>query len=387
MTLTIGLNAGEPSGDLLGAGLMRALRQREPDVEFHGIGGDAMLAEGLTPLGAIDRFAINGFVEPLKRFGELLGVLRRLEAHFVATRPAAFVGIDFNVFNLLLARRLKRHGIPTLQYVSPSVYAWRRGRIRRIGRAVDAVMTLYPFEPALYRERGVRADFVGHPMADEIAPVRDAGDARRALGIPLDATVIALLPGSRRSEVELMAAPMLATAALLAQELPRCVFVVPCVNGSIRERMERHVRLASRTLDVRLVDGHARLPLTAADAAVVKSGTGTLEAMLLRKPMVVTYRLPTLSYHLIKSLKRSEFVALPNILAGRPLVPELLQDAGEPRALARALLGEMRRAKEPGYFDEFARLHDELKRGGSARAAEVVLDVAGIATTLVGRTR
>src|SRR5262245_28884445 len=159
MTLTIGLNAGEPSGDLLGAGLMRALRARHPDIAFQGIGGDAMLGEGLVSLGSMDRFAINGFVEPFKRFGELLGILRRLEAHFIANRPAAFVGVDFNVFNLLLARRLKRHGVRTLQYVSPSVYAWRRGRIRRIGRAVDAVMTLYPFEPALYRERGVRAEF------------------------------------------------------------------------------------------------------------------------------------------------------------------------------------------------------------------------------------
>jgi lipid-A-disaccharide synthase len=377
MTLTIGLNAGEPSGDLLGAGLMRALRARVPAVAFHGIGGDAMLAEGLEPLGAMDRFAINGFVEPFRRFGELLGILRRLEAHFVANPPDAFIGIDFNVFNLLLARRLKRHGIPTLQYVSPSVYAWRRGRIRRIGRAVDAVMTLYPFEPALYRERGVRAEFVGHPMADDITPVRDPTAARRELGIPLDATVIALLPGSRRSEVELMAATMLATAALIANELPRCVFVVPCVSVSILERMDEHVRRFSRALDVRLVEGHARLPLAAADGALVKSGTGTLEAMLLRKPMVVTYRLPTLSYHLVKSLKRSEFVALPNILAGRLLVPELLQDAAEPAALARALLTEMKRAEAPGYYDEFARLHDELRCGGSQRAADVVLDVAG----------
>ena len=377
MTLTIGLNAGEPSGDLLGAGLMRALRARVPAVAFHGIGGDAMLAEGLEPLGAMDRFAINGFVEPFRRFGELLGILRRLEAHFVAHPPDAFVGIDFNVFNLLLARRLKRHGVPTLQYVSPSVYAWRRGRIRRIGRAVDAVMTLYPFEPALYRERGVRAEFVGHPMADDITAVRDPTAARRELGIPLDATVIALLPGSRRSEVELMAATMLATAVLIANELPRCVFVVPCVSVSIRERMDEHVRRGARALDVRLVEGHARLPLAAADGALVKSGTGTLEAMLLRKPMVVTYRLPTLSYHLVKSLKRSEFVALPNILAGRLLVPELLQDAAEPAALARALLTEMKRAETPGYYDEFARLHDELRCGGSARAADVVLDVAG----------
>jgi lipid-A-disaccharide synthase len=375
----IGLIAGEPSGDLLGAGLMRAIRARRTDAEFRGIGGSAMLAEGLVPLGAIDRFAINGFVEPIKRFGELLGILRGLERQFLSDRPAAFVGIDFNVFNLLLARRLKRAGIRTLQYVSPSVYAWRRGRIRRIGRAVDAVMTLYPFEPELYHERGVRAVFVGHPMADEIGAV-DLRGAREALGLPADATIVALLPGSRRSEVELMATPLLEAAAIVSTALPKAVFVVPCVEDGIRARVEERVRRVAHRLDVRLLLGHARAPLAAADAAIVKSGTGTLEAMLLRKPMVVTYRLPTLSYYLVKSLKRSEFVALPNILAGRALVPELLQDAAQPSALARALLDEMRRATQPGYFDEFARLHDQLRRGASARAAEVVLDLAGSRT-------
>src|SRR5262245_12959011 len=377
MTLVIGLIAGEPSGDLLGAGLMRAIRAQQRDVEFRGIGGSAMLGEGLVSLGAMDRFAINGFVEPIKRFGELLGIMRGLERQFVADPPAAFVGIDFNVFNLLLARRLKRSAIRTLQYVSPSVYAWRRGRIRRIGRAVDAVMTLYPFEPELYRERGVRAVFVGHPMADEIDTV-DKCATRQALGLPGDAKIVALLPGSRRSEVELMATPLLEAAAIASRELPKPVFVVPCVEEGIRARIEERVKSIASPIDVRLFLGHARAPLAAADGAIVKSGTGTLEAMLLRKPMVVTYRLPTLSYHLVKSLKRSEFVALPNILAGRALVPELLQDAAQPIALARALLGEMGRATmEPGYFDEFARLHEQLRRGASARAAEVVLDVAG----------
>ena len=378
MTRAIALLAGEPSGDLLGAGLMRALRERAPDVVFRGIGGEAMEREGLEPLGSMDRFAINGFVEPIRRFGELLGILQRLERAFAADPPIAFVGIDFNVFNLLLARRLKRRGIRTLQYVSPSVYAWRRGRIRRIGRAVDAVMTLYPFEPDLYRTRGVRAVFVGHPMADEIAPVADTGPARAALGLPHEATVVVLMPGSRRSEVELMATLMLDAATLLVEELARPVFVVPCVNPMLRAAMEERLKTRSLKLDVRLIDGHARDALAAADGAIVKSGTGTLEAMLLRRPMVVTYRLPTVSYHLVKSLKRSEFVALPNILAGRLLVPELLQDAARPESLARALLDEMRRAKaEPGYFDEFARLHAALRCGASEQAAQVVLDLVG----------
>ena len=334
-----------------------------------------MTSEGLEALGSMDRFAINGFVEPLKRFPELLGILRHLERTYAQTPPDVFVGVDFNVFNLLLERCLKRRGIRTVHYVSPSVYAWRRGRIRRIGRAADLVLALYPFEPELYAARGVAAEFVGHPMADEVEPVADLDGVRTRLGLPLDATIVALLPGSRLSEIELMAEAFLDTAELLREQRPNVVFVVPCVTARIRAAMaERLARRAS--LDVRLFDGHARLPLSAADAALVKSGTGTLEAMLLRKPMVVTYRLPTVSYHLVKALKRSEFVALPNILAGRALVPELLQDAATPEAMAAALLAELSRTGSSAVLDEFARLHAVLRRGANERAAEAVLSVA-----------
>lgn len=338
-----------------------------------------MLAEGLVPRADLSSFNVNGFVDPLKRFPDLLRILTDLVGHFTSTPMDVVVGVDFNVFNLLLERRVKRRGIPTAHYVSPSVYAWRRGRVKKIGRSTDVVMALFPFEPALYEARGVRAVFVGHPFADEIAPA-DGGAAERraaraALGLPDDATVVALLPGSRMSEIDLMADTFLRTAVRLVEPLRPCAFVVPCANGRIRDALEARCQ-EFEGLDVRLADGNPRAVLVAADGALVKSGTGTLEAMLLRRPMAVTYRLGAVTYRIVKALKRSEFVALPNILSGRPLVPELLQDDARPDALAEALLGEITRARrDPEYFREFERQHANLRRGASENAARAVLSL------------
>jgi lipid-A-disaccharide synthase len=373
MSLRIGILAGEHSGDLLGAGLMRALKQRSPGASFEGIGGPRMLSEGLHSLYEMDRLAVNGFVDPIKRLPDLLRILRGLRRHYRANPPDVFIGVDFNVFNLIVERGLKRRGVATVHYVSPSVYAWRRGRIRRIGRAADLVLTLYPFEPPLYADYHVRAVFVGHPLADEITPEDHRRQARESLGLGHDALVIALLPGSRLAEIELMGNLLLDAAASIAQRLDGALFVVPCPSQSIHAAMADRVR-ARPALRVRLMEGGARTALAAADGALVKSGTGTLEAMLLGTPMVVTYRLGAVSYHIVRALKHSEFVALPNILAGRALVPELLQDAATPDALADALLDEMRRAdSQADMLEEFRRLHAELRRDASARAAEAVL--------------
>ena len=380
--MRVGIIAGETSGDILGARLMRAIQCRVDGVEFTGVGGEQMLAAGLQSRAALSRLAVNGFVDPLKRSPDLLRLLRDLLRHFSQSGVDVVVGVDFNVFNLLAERLAKRRGIPTAHYVSPSVYAWRRGRVKRIGRAADVVMALFPFEPALYRDHGVRAVFVGHPLADEIGPDAGAdaarGAARARLQIDEDVVVIALLPGSRRSEVEALGEIFLSAASRLCAALDRCVFVIPCTDSGIHDMLSRMVSGRSAELDVRLTSGNSVEAMTAADGVIVKSGTGTLEAMLLRRPMVVTYRLGAFTYRIVKALKSSQFVALPNILSGRALVPELLQDAAEPDRLAGALLAEMRRAREqPGYFDEFDRQHAILRRGASQRAAETVLSLVG----------
>ena len=379
MPLRIGIVAGETSGDALGSALMLALRRHVPDVEFTGVGGERMVAAGLAPRADMARLNINGFVDPLKRLPDLLRLLSELVRHFTATPVDAVVGVDFNVFNLLLEGRVKRRGIPTAHYVSPSVYAWRRGRVKRIGRSTDVVMALFPFEPALYEQRGIRAVFVGHPFADEIAP-EDGDEAARAaaraeLRLPVSGTVIALLPGSRMSEIAYLAETFLATAALLRERVGPCTFVLPCASERIRDALAARCRDVA-DLDVRVVHGRARAALAAADGALVKSGTGTLEAMLLRRPMVVAYRLGTLTYRIVKTLMRSRFVALPNILSDRALVPELLQDEARPERLADALVKEMRQAgDDPGYFSEFERQHAILRRDASENAARAVLSL------------
>lgn len=375
-TPTVGILAGEASGDNLGRGLMAALKARHGDVRFVGVGGPGMIAEGLESLVPMDRLAVNGFVDPVRRLPELIGILRRLLACFEAECPDVFVGVDFNVFNLLLERRLKRRGIPTVHYVSPSVYAWRRGRIRRIARAADVLLTLYPFEPELYADTPVRAIFVGHPLADAIAP--DAGGpagraaARRELGLPDAATVVALLPGSRLSEVRLLGELFLQAAAYVARARPGVRFVVPCVRPAIAAWLDT-ARTRHPGLDLVAYEGNARLGLTACDAALVKSGTSTLEAMLLGRPMVVSYRLGRVSYAIVRRLLRTPYVALPNILAGRSLVPELLQDAATPTALGDSLLAELDKSRsDPEYLQEFARLHDLLRCDADLGAAEAV---------------
>jgi lipid-A-disaccharide synthase len=353
---------------------MEALRARVPDVRFRGVGGSQMLAQGLEPLAPMSTFAMNGFVEPFKRFPDLLRVIRQLRSAFLADPPDVFVGVDFNVFNLLLERLLKRRGIATVHYVSPSVYAWRRGRVKRIGRAADLVLTLYPFEPPLYAKHGVRAEFVGHPLADTIEPVDATAQARTALGIAANRLTIALLPGSRMSEIRAHGELFLRTAECLARTLGDALYLLPCVD----ERSERALEELTHRfpkLEVRILRSGAHRALAAADVALVKSGTGTLEAMLFGKPMVVTYRLGALSYRIVKALLRTPYVALPNILAGRRLVPELLQEDAQPERLAVALIAELERGRAGTQLTDFRTLHASLRRGANQRAAAAVLSM------------
>ncbi len=379
--LKIGIVAGEASGDLLGAGLMSALKEQRPEVSFTGVGGPRMLGEGLRALHPMDRLSVNGFVDPLLRLPELLKLLFDLRKRFIAERVDAFIGVDFNVFNLLLERLLKRRGIATVHYVSPSVYAWRRGRARRIPRSADLLLTLYPFEPAYYAGMDVETAFVGHPLAHEITDA-DGSEAtktaaRAALGLD-DRRVVALLPGSRRSEVQMMAPVFLEAARLIQADEPT-QFVLPCLRADMLETV-RALVAGYADLDVTIDAQHARRALTACDAALVKSGTSTLEAMCLGRPMVVSYKLGDWSYRLARRLVRTPYIALPNILAGRELVPELLQQDATPGALSDALLRQMARGDEVTNLKaEFGRLHDSLRPGNSASilAADAVLKLVG----------
>ena len=381
--LKIGIVAGEASGDILGGRLMAAIRERQPDVQFSGVGGDTMLAEGLEALAPLSALSVNGIKDPLLRLPSLYRLLRRLVAHFVGEGVDAVVGVDFNVFNLMLERRVRQRGIPTVHYVSPSVYFWRQGRVKRIVRAADVVLTLFPFEPAFYEQRGGRAVFVGHPLADDIG-LHDGADLakrrnREALGIGADRCVIALLPGSRRSEIAFMGQMFLDAARHLNSEFANPLFLVPTPTRQVVDDVEDLLRADGNTtgLDLRVVHGHSREVIAAADMVLTKSGTATLETMLLRRPMVVAYKLGSLTAWLVRRLQKSDFVALPNILAGRRLVPELLQEDAEPERLAKALVGQYQHGRSDGeYRRACEHWHEQLRQGAAGKAADVVLALA-----------
>lgn len=364
--------AGELSGDHLGAGLIRALRRYFPTAQFEGIGGDAMRAEGLHSLYPMDRLAVMGLVEPLKRLPELLRMRRRLREHFCRCRPALFIGIDAPDFNLGLELNLRRTGIRTAHYVSPSVWAWRQGRIHKIARAVDHMLVLLPFEAEFYQDHGVPVTWVGHPLADELPLVPDTAGARRALGLPADARVLALLPGSRRGEIELLGPLFLDTLERCRQQLPGLLCVLPAANAARRAQLD--VLLAARPrLEAQVLDGQSHLAMAAADAVLLASGTSALEAMLLKKPMVVAYRTGRITHAIVSRMLRVDYVSLPNLLAGRGLVPELLQDRARVESLTEAVLEALAdddaRAQ---LITEFENLHLSLRRQASERAAEAL---------------
>ncbi|MEM7080439.1 MAG: lipid-A-disaccharide synthase [Pseudomonadota bacterium] len=380
--LRLGLLAGEASGDRLAAGMMAALKEQAEgaghSLEFVGVGGELMTAQGLRGLASIDELAVNGFYEPVVQLPRLLALLRRLTHELARSDLDAFIGIDFNVFNFLLEKALRKRGVRTAHYVSPSVYAWRRGRTRQVARAADLLLCLFPFEPGFYAGTGLRAEYVGHPLADAIAPGQgdaEQGAARAALGLASDGLVVAILPGSRSGEVGLMGPVFLATAALFVQRFPACQFVIPCVRDKLLAPLEALVAQHPE-LDIKIVREDARRALTAADLALIKSGTSTLEAMLLGRPMVVSYRMGKLSYQLARRLIRSPYVALPNVLAGHALVPELLQYEGEAPALAAALEAQWQAWQQGQGGDlqtAFTELHTELRRGADTQAARCVL--------------
>lgn len=377
--LTIAMVAGEASGDNLGAALVHQIRQLEPDCRFLGIGGPAMVAEGFSTLDDIERLSVNGIVDPLMRLPSLIRLLWQLRDHILDSDADCFVGIDFNFFNLLLAGMLRKRGIKTIQYVSPTVWAWRQGRVRKIARKIDLMMTLYPFETEIYQRYGIPVEFVGHPRAVEI-PL-DAGragfsDARQELEIADSSKVLAILPGSRSSEVNMSGRDFLAAARLLKHAFD--VMLIPAANEKraqqLRAMLAEYPDLASHA---RVLDGESRRAMTAADVVLVNSGTATLEAMLLRRPMVMSYRLGRLSYAIVSRMVRTKWFALPNILAREQLVPELIQDAATPENLAAAVLAQLEAGAADDLMQRFETIHVDLRQSDApgAKAAEAVLRV------------
>lgn len=375
--LRIGMIAGEMSGDLLGAGLVRAIRERHPDAIIEGVGGEQMIAAGCRSLYPLESLSVMGLFEVLAHLPRLVRMRRELVRHFMTEPPDVFVGIDAPDFNLGIERRLKAAGIPTVHYVSPSVWAWRQGRIKSIARSVDRMLTLFPFEAAFYRTHAVPVDFVGHPLADMIPHRVDAGEARAALHLPVDVPLIALLPGSRAGEVSRLADVFVATVDWCLRRRPGMHFAVPLANRTVREVFVRALGRHAGDLPVHLIDGNARQVMAAADAVLLASGTATLEALLLKRPMVVAYRLSAMTYWLARRLVRLPYVALPNLLAGRGLVPEFLQDEVTPEALGGALLRCLADAHaHTELVSAFDAIHEQLRCDADRNAAAAVLEAA-----------
>jgi lipid-A-disaccharide synthase len=378
--MRIAMVAGEASGDLLASHLMRALKAHLPDAQFVGIGGPKMEAEGFEAWWPAETLAVNGYVDALKRYRELSGIRKNVLKRLKQDKPDLFIGVDAPDFNLWLEEKVRSTGVPTVHYVSPSIWAWRGGRVFKIKRAADCVLCLFPFEPALYEKHGMAAYYVGHPLADEfpLEPDRDA--ARELLNIPLSAKVVAMLPGSRNGEVTRMADSFVGTARRLHETHPELRFIVPLVTRETRNLFEQAIHRAdAQELPIRILFGHSQDAMTAADAVLVASGTATLEAALLKRPMVIAYRIADLSYRIMKRLAYLPYVGLPNILAGEFLVPEFIQEAVSPEALAGGLEKWLLDNEACDRLAErFTTMHLELRQNHAQRAASAILPLLGL---------
>ncbi|PZP05557.1 lipid-A-disaccharide synthase [Pseudomonas sp. NFPP10] len=371
-TLRIALVAGEASGDILGAGLMRALKAQHPAVEFIGVGGPLMEAEGLVSYFPMERLAVMGLVEVLGRLRELLARRKKLIQTLIAEKPDVFIGIDAPDFTLNIELKLRQAGIKTVHYVSPSVWAWRQKRVLKIREGCDLMLTLFPFEARFYEEKGVPVKFVGHSLADAIPLQADRAAARAELGLP-EGPLVALMPGSRGGEVGRLGALFLDAAQRLRAMRPGVRFIMPCASPERRVQLEQ--LLANRDLPLTLLDGQSHKALAACDAVLIASGTATLEALLYKRPMVVAYRLAPLTFWILKRMVKSPYISLPNLLAQRLLVPELLQDDATADALAQTLSPLIEGGEEQTRgFDE---IHRTLRRDASNQAAQAVLGLIG----------
>lgn len=370
--LRIALVAGEASGDILGAGLMRALKARHPAIEFIGVGGPLMQAEGLTSYFPMERLSVMGLVEVLGRLRELLARRKLLIQTLIDEKPDVFIGIDAPDFTLNIELKLRQAGIKTVHYVSPSVWAWRQKRVLKIREGCDLMLTLLPFEARFYEEKGVPVRFVGHTLADAIPLQADRDAARTELGL-VAGPLVALMPGSRGGEVGRLGSLFFEAAERLQALKPGVRFVLPCASPQRRAQIE--TLLQGRNLPLTLLDGQSHLALAACDAVLIASGTATLEALLYKRPMVVAYRLAPLTFWILKRMVKSPYISLPNLLAQRLLVPELLQDDATPEALAQTLLPLIDGGEE--QTRGFDAIHRTLRRDASNQAADAVLELIG----------
>jgi lipid-A-disaccharide synthase len=372
---TIGIVAGEASGDLLGSHLIRALKKRRPDLQFIGIAGPKMQAEGAKSLFPMEQLSVRGYVEVLRHLPGLLSLRKQLKQYFLKNPPDLFIGIDAPDFNFTLERSLKKNGIPTVHYVSPSIWAWRKGRIKKIKSAVSHMLALFPFESAIYQEANIPVTYVGHPLADMLPMEASMEEARDSLKLKCSSRVIAMLPGSRQSEVKQLANLYVNTAKLIAAQQPEITFLVPLITRETRTIFQQAIYdNKAEDLNLQILFGHAHMAMQAADAVIVASGTATLEAALIKRPMVITYRMPALSWQLLKRMNYLPYVGLPNILAGRFVVPELLQHDATPEKLADAtlrLINDEVLMKE--IREEFTRMHQLLRQNTEEKAADAIL--------------
>lgn len=367
--------AGEASGDLLASHLIQALKRRLPETDFYGIGGPKMQAAGFRVLFPAEKLAVRGYAEVLKHYREITGIRRKFLAGMLDDPPQVFIGVDAPDFNLHLEKRLKAHGIPAIHYVSPSIWAWRGGRIRGIAQSVSHMLALFPFEEEIYRRNNIPVSYVGHPLADVIPLEVDRSALREKLDLPQDQLVFALLPGSRQSELHFMADTFIETAKRLNQRFPQARFLVPLATRETRDMFELALyRLSAQELPVTRLFGHAHDAMGVADGVLVASGTATLEAALLKKPMVIAYRMSPWSWRLMRRMKYQPWVGLPNILAGRFVVPEFLQEDATPDNLAQAL-GNLVEDQETCRRIEgvFTLLHEQLRQNSSVRAADAIV--------------
>lgn len=374
--MRIGIVAGEASGDLLASGLIQAIKAKHPDAVFEGIAGPAMIEAGCQAIYPAEKLAVMGLVEVLSHYRELKGIQNAIIKHFSANPPDVFIGVDAPDFNLTVERKLKSQGIKTVHYVSPSVWAWRQYRVKKIARSVDLMLTLFPFEADFYHQHDVAVEFVGHPLAEMIPMQPDAAVARQQLALPADKQLVAILPGSRMSEAKMLSQLMLEAAVAISKQQPGVEFVIPLATTAIRRHVESVLADMQDKPVLHLLDGRSREVMAAVDVIMLASGTAALEAMLFKRPMVVTYKLSPLTYAIVKRLIKTEFVSLPNILAGKEVAKELIQDQATAGNLAQETL---RLLQDDGAADAvskcFKNIHQQLRQDASAKAAAAILSL------------
>ena len=374
--MRIGIVAGEASGDLLATGLIKAIKAEYPEAEFEGIAGPAMIEAGCKALYPAEKLAVMDLLEILARYRELKGIQNNLVKHFLDNPPDVFIGVDAPDFNLTVERKLKQQGIKSVHYVSPTVWAWRQYRIKKITRSVDLMLTLFPFEAAFYQQHQVTVEFVGHPLAEMIPLEADMQDARNQLALPADKKLVAILPGSRMSEAKMLAQVMLEAALEITRQRPETEFVMPLATQAIRTHVEQVLEVLPQKPKVHLLDGRSREVMAAVDVIMLASGTAALEAMLFKRPMVVAYKLSPLVYAIYRRLIKTPFVSLPNILAGQEVAKELLQDQATAANLADEALRLLQNDQASEAMSErFKQIHLQLKQGANQKAARAVLDL------------